>query len=196
MAMMLIDKTKDSACKSAEADAIRVKTGGSAQIAYDWANNKGYADAIAAISGSGLKYKIGDFTLTSSVAYNTLTGITHNLGVVPKCVIVWQDTYDDDNVPTEQVNAGYVYLDRIIDMKQRLTSSISYSTSIYCSFAIAANSTVGVNVGGPTSDSYMPKAATKPTAEKLFLYSTGPNNRWRSGVDYHYFVAEGWWETT
>lgn len=49
MSMMLIDQTKDSACKSAEADAIRAKTGGSAQLAYDWANNKGFADAIAAI---------------------------------------------------------------------------------------------------------------------------------------------------
>lgn len=53
MSMMLIDQTKDSACKTAEADAIRAKTGGSAQLAYDWANGKGFADAIAAIPTGG-----------------------------------------------------------------------------------------------------------------------------------------------
>lgn len=53
MSMMLIDQTKDSACKTAEADAIRAKTGGSAQIAYDWENNKGFADAVDAIQTGG-----------------------------------------------------------------------------------------------------------------------------------------------
>ena len=53
MAMMLIDQAKDSACKTAEADAIRAKTGGSAQLAYDWASSKGFADAIQAIPSGG-----------------------------------------------------------------------------------------------------------------------------------------------
>ena len=87
MAMMLIDQTKDSACKTAEADAIRAKMGGSAQLAYDWANNKGFADAIAAIpSGGGgptlqeyLKNELTDYvddTLTSipNFAFNRYSG--------------------------------------------------------------------------------------------------------------------------
>lgn len=53
---MAIDKAIDSArlgaCCTAEANAIRAKTGGSSPIAYDWANGKGFADAIAAIGGS------------------------------------------------------------------------------------------------------------------------------------------------
>lgn len=53
MSMMLIDQIKDSACKTAEANAIRAKTGGSAQIVYDWENNKGFADAIDAIQTGG-----------------------------------------------------------------------------------------------------------------------------------------------
>lgn len=53
MGMMLIDQTKDTACKTAEADAIRAKTGDSSPIAYDYANNKGFADAIAAIPSGG-----------------------------------------------------------------------------------------------------------------------------------------------
>ena len=45
----LVDSTQLDACCTAEANAIRAKTGGSSQIAYDWANSKGFADAIAAI---------------------------------------------------------------------------------------------------------------------------------------------------
>lgn len=49
MAEMLIDGAKLDACNTAEADAIRAKTGGSSPIPYDYANNKGFSDAIAAI---------------------------------------------------------------------------------------------------------------------------------------------------
>ena len=62
----LIDSTKLDACCTAEANAIRAKSGGSAQIAYDYANNKGFADAIAAIPSGGadmsaLEIYVADF---------------------------------------------------------------------------------------------------------------------------------------
>lgn len=50
MAINLIDATKENACRTAEANAIRAKTGGSTPITYDFANGKGFADAIAAIT--------------------------------------------------------------------------------------------------------------------------------------------------
>lgn len=53
MATELVDASKLDACCTAEANAIRAKTGSSAQLAYDWSNSKGFADAIAAISGGG-----------------------------------------------------------------------------------------------------------------------------------------------
>ena len=53
MAEMLVDSTKLDACLDAEADAIRAKTGGTSPIPYDFANNKGFADAIAAIPTGG-----------------------------------------------------------------------------------------------------------------------------------------------
>lgn len=53
MATELIDASKLDACCTAEANAIRAKTGSSAQIAYDWANSKGFADAIDAIPSGG-----------------------------------------------------------------------------------------------------------------------------------------------
>jgi len=49
MAEMLIDGAKLDACLDAEADAIRAKTGDSNDLTFDFANNKGFADAIAAI---------------------------------------------------------------------------------------------------------------------------------------------------
>ena len=58
-----IDSTKLNACCTAEANAIRAKTGGSSQLAYDYANSKGFADAIAAIptgGGSDIPAKVGD----------------------------------------------------------------------------------------------------------------------------------------
>lgn len=45
----LIDSGKENACRTAEANAIRAKTGNTASITYDWANNRGFADAIAGI---------------------------------------------------------------------------------------------------------------------------------------------------
>lgn len=55
MADMLVNSTKLDACLSAEADAIRAKTGGTADLTFDFANDKGFADAIAAIpSGAAI----------------------------------------------------------------------------------------------------------------------------------------------
>ena len=45
----LIDSTIENACRTAEANAIRAKTGSAAKITYDWANSKGFADAINTI---------------------------------------------------------------------------------------------------------------------------------------------------
>ena len=44
-----IDSAKEAACRTAEANAIRAKTGSTAQITYDFDNGKGFADAIESI---------------------------------------------------------------------------------------------------------------------------------------------------
>lgn len=95
MAMMLIDQTKDTACKTAEADAIRAKTGGSANINYDYENNKGFADSIAAIpSGltvSGIKTIVQNSRSSGSativrVTYNNYSSGTSGLGCISNSV--------------------------------------------------------------------------------------------------------------
>ena len=53
MPEMLVDSAKLDACLEAEADAIRAKTGGSSEIPFDFADRKGFADAIAAIPTGG-----------------------------------------------------------------------------------------------------------------------------------------------
>lgn len=93
MAEMLIDGTKLDACNTAEADAIRAKTGGTDPIPYDYANNKGFADAIAAIqTGGGLPQGMthigsGAFTFASRTVLNT--AINHGLSFTPRAVIIW-----------------------------------------------------------------------------------------------------------
>lgn len=71
MAEMLVNSTKLDACLDAEADAIRAKTGGSTDLTFDFANNKGFADAIAAIpSGGSPTYewkKLAEYTANESV---------------------------------------------------------------------------------------------------------------------------------
>ena len=65
----LVDSSQLNACCTAEANAIRAKTGSAASIAFDWANSKGFADAIAAISGGGSGY---DFSWPTYVTEVTI----------------------------------------------------------------------------------------------------------------------------
>lgn len=77
---MAIDKAVDSAklnaCLDAEADAIRAKTGGSADIPFDYANSRGFADAIAAIPSGGS----GNLRVTIA---STLTKLEQFIALLP-----------------------------------------------------------------------------------------------------------------
>lgn len=74
----LIDSSWEEDCRTAEANAIRVKTGGSSAITYDWANKKGFADAIAAIgdipSGGTDRLKTATLTLTQDYPIEATVG--------------------------------------------------------------------------------------------------------------------------
>jgi hypothetical protein len=106
MAEMLVDGAKLDACNTAEADAIRAKTGGSSPIPYDYANNKGFADAIAAIpsGGGGLPTGIsaidaGEFTVASNTlceSYNIPT----QLGIPAKGFVIFSDDLTNFEVQT------------------------------------------------------------------------------------------------
>lgn len=117
---MLVDSTKLDACLDAEADAIRAKTGGSADIPFDFVNNKGFADAIAAVPVPALESKSisangtytpesgkawnevvvnvsasprtanGTFTIASSVDYMPI--VQHNLGTDKIAFVIYPDS--------------------------------------------------------------------------------------------------------
>ena len=148
---------------------------------------------VAGGGGGSLKYETGSFTLETDARYleTSGSGISHTLGVVPKCVIVWQTTYTNSNIPTVQVNAGFVFLDRIMDLDERLSSAAKTADSFYAAIAIAANSTGGASFANPTSQSYVPDV--KPTSTEFYLPDCGANNRYRAGVSYRYFISEAWW---
>ena len=59
MSIAVIDKTIEEACRKAEADVIRAKTGGTDPLGYDFANGKGFADKIAAIPSGGAEITDG-----------------------------------------------------------------------------------------------------------------------------------------
>lgn len=65
----LINATKETACRTAEAEAIRAKTGGTVPLAYDFNNDKGFADAIAAIPSGGITPS-GSQTFTENGTYD------------------------------------------------------------------------------------------------------------------------------
>lgn len=73
----LIDSTKEAACRTAEANAIRAKTGGTGQLNYDWTNSKGFADAISAIpsgGGKNVQYSTTVAKVTNKTSYTSVGG--------------------------------------------------------------------------------------------------------------------------
>lgn len=90
----LVDSTKLNSCLTAEADAIRAKTGGTAQIPFDFSNSKGFAEAIAAISGGG-GVQSGSFTPTA----NTNTFAVSVTGAVTNAVCIIKDRLNASGQP-------------------------------------------------------------------------------------------------
>lgn len=96
----LVDSTQLDACCTAEANAIRAKTGGSSQIAFDWANSKGFADAIAAIPSGGGAIK-GVTTLKISS-----TSETSFAGSFPDLTVLQIDNLNTFSIQTIDITAG------------------------------------------------------------------------------------------
>lgn len=110
MAEMLVDSTKLDACLDAEADAIRAKTGDSNDITFDFANNKGFADAIAAIpSGGGGQITKDEWTVASDWK-DTTQGFYYGTKYVDKTFVGVQIFYIDGNTASKNAAKG-VYID-------------------------------------------------------------------------------------
>ena len=126
------------------ADAIRGKTGGTEKLTLD-----GMATAISGIAtggggtGDGLAYDMGEFVLDADVKHlNIASGIPHALGEVPQFVVVWTDDFADlsaDNVVSQQVNLGYVWLHGLGGLAQRVASTVFSEYGFYVAWYMAAN---------------------------------------------------------
>ena len=81
----VIDKAQLEAAMKATADAIREKTGDTANCTWD--PSQGFAGLIAAIEIGGGRVARGTWVQASDDYYNT---ITHNLGKVPELAVIWE----------------------------------------------------------------------------------------------------------
>ena len=148
---------------------------------------------------SGLPYDMGEFVLDADTTSAAPSGITHQLGVRPKFILIWTDDFADlsaDNVsPYDTATCiGYIWLDGLAGMPQRLTSTATSDSGCFMAFNIAKGE-YRISLYAPTSQSYMidESYANYPTENKLFLVRQGSNYYWRAGVTYKYFVSENWW---
>ena len=166
MAEMLIDGAKLDACNTAEADAIRAKTGGTDPIPYDYANNKGFADAIAEIpTGSGgFPAVSGTITLSANTVGYTLN---HNAGYAHSIGVIWQESADTSTPPKDSHH--YV-----------LHGYFSYQTGTY-------GKSIGVTCRNGSSN--IRRIGDNPTENKVVFNDNG-NTYLLGGITYHWAVVD------
>lgn len=175
MGMMLIDQTKDAACKTAEADAIRAKTGGSAQLAYDWANNKGFSDAIAAIqTGGGNEMALigsGSYTKTGTAQSVTIP-VTYSGTPRFACVIV-----DSLISGSAQIVSEAAYYTKTNDPQ-----NVHTAAPIGAVYYIAEKAAGGATSGGLDPSAHMKLTSSSLTVSRAnATYVLQPNT-------YHWYI--------
>ena len=149
--------------------------------------------------GNGLPYDMGEFVLDADKPNDPTVGIPHKLGVRPKFVCIWTDDFAElsaDNLSpySKFTSIGYIWLDGLTGMQQRLTASINNDRGIFIGSSLPPNG-YAVSYLTPSSKSYViQEGYCIPTEEKLFLVYLGNNCYWRAGVTYKYFVSENWWD--
>lgn len=131
----LVDSGKLDACCAAEAAAIIAKGGGTAPLAYDFTNNKGFADAIEAIPSGGSEDPMsGSFTLPAPITkvaglfYDTTLPETFTLNLPATCTHIGAFS-----------TAGYSLFGATLGMKHL---QINCNSTIYDTTAIYSNSVI------------------------------------------------------
>ena len=152
------------------------------------------ATEIEGISG-GFKYDMGTFTVDSDTNYTNPFPISHNLGAAPKFILVWTDDFSgiaaEENVYSNTTALGLVAIDSFMGLPQRLTSSVTNNQPyLTINFYLSpGDNRLVTNV--PTSVSYV--LDHEPNDTEFYLTKIGNATYWRAGVEYKYFVSEGFW---
>ena len=156
---------------------------------------KKYANNIQ-VGGSRLAYDMGEFVLDKDIVSSSAeNGIPHSFGKKPGFILIWTDDYVDlsaDNLIDKPSNTGYVWMDGMTGLLQRLTSSLDSDLGILVNFYINSDE-YRLSPNAPNSKAYFFGETTIPTDAKFGLPKTSAYTYWRAGVVYKYFVSEAWW---
>ena len=182
---------------TAIADAIRGKTGKTEEMTLDQ-----MAIEIAGISGGGgggLAYDMGEFVLDADItSLQTANGIPHALGEAPDFVLIWTDDFCDlsaDNVNPygANVSMGYIWLNGLTGLSQRITSTMRSELGLFVAFTLQGNA-YSLAAGTPTSTSYFMHDVYFPNEEKIALVLlSNTAQKYKAGLTYKYFVSKAWW---
>lgn len=145
-------------------------------------------------SGGGIAYDMGEFVLDTDISHGV--AIPHALGEKPGFVLIWTDEFADltaDNVSPNYVSLGYIWLDGLTGMMQRLTSVAFNALSVYVAFTLNSDD-YRISAASVSSIAYGMKDNLLPTASKIYLCMNGSNvYTYKAGITYKYFVSKGWW---
>lgn len=189
--MALTDKLTDIA------DAIRGKTGKTEEMTLDQMPLE--IAGIVSGGGGGLAYDMGEFVLDADVvAIKTSNGIPHQLGETPDFVLVWTDEFS--NLSAENVNpyghnvsVGYIWLNGLTGLAQRVTSTTSSDLGLFLSMSLT-NGGYNVGITSPSSTAYFMSADYFPTDEKIGIVILASTvQKYKAGITYKYFVSKAWW---
>lgn len=152
----------------------------------------GFASVIVeAVTGDGNKCDTGTFTMQSDDRAVNSIAISHNLGEVPKVILVWTEDFDSTHdVPTSNTNGGFIFAPNLFnDLQERLSSSVNAPMNVYTSFALRNDVTPNlVAINTPTSTSYFPSNRL-PTATEFYLPYVSSTYYWRAGITYKYLLV-------
>lgn len=133
----LVDSSKLNAALDYEASKIIAKGGGTAPLAFDFENEKGFGDYVDAIpSGGGGASATGSFTVASG--YITSKEITHNLGTDRIFGILWVEPDENNQIVCP---GGYDVIFAMFTSNQFVYDVFDTDTVLVCNYTSNATKT-------------------------------------------------------
>jgi hypothetical protein len=112
--------------------------------------------------------------------------------------MVWTDDFsglsaDNPNPYDGGISIGYVWINGLTGIEQRLTATTSTPYGYFTGMTIQSGA-YALSVTASSSTAYTINEETKPNAENFGLVYVGNNTyKYRAGVTYKYFISRAWW---